>query len=88
MTIPWATILEMTAVVVPAPADVVLRIAAAWARAAEREGCTIDGCPIDLNALAPADIPTGERGLAAMDRAEARARGLDAQGLADRRSER
>lgn len=88
MNIPWSTILEAAALVVPAPADAVLRIAARIAQAAEAEGCTVDGCPIDLTQLAPADIPTGERGLDAMARIEARARGLDEDGIAARRSER
>lgn len=86
--VPWQTILDAAgaaAALLPQPAGAVASIAIAIAHQLLDEGCTIDGCPASIAAvLQPADIPTGERGLAALQRAEARARGLDARGLRER----
>ena len=89
--IPWSTILDAAtaaAAFLPPPANVVADIALVIARAAIGRGCTIGQCPADVEeALEPADLPTGEAGLNARDRAIARGSGLDARGIADRRGD-
>jgi hypothetical protein len=76
----WSAILAL----VGGAVDLAIRVA----QAIQAGGGCVNGCPIDLATLAPADIPTGERGLDAMARAEARGRGLDDEGIAARRSGR
>jgi hypothetical protein len=83
--VPWLDVVDMASRLVPEPAGAAIRIASAIARALTEEGCDVDGCPADvLDTLQPADIPTGEAGLAARQRAIARSKGLDARGLRER----
>lgn len=87
--VPWADILNaatLAASALPQPVGAVASIALAIARSLVDDGCAIDGCPAHLvEVLQPADVPTGEKGLDAFARLTARAAGLDARGIADRK---
>lgn len=67
--VPWLEVVKAASSLVPEPAGTVLRVATHLAGILIEEGCTIDGCPADVAAkLMPADVPTGERQLAARRR--------------------
>jgi hypothetical protein len=89
--IAWDDVLKQAASTVaalapalPQPAGTVAAVAAAIAGALIDLGCAIEGCDGD-GAPQPADIPTGEAGLAARADAIARSRGLDRRGIDERR---